>query len=130
MMDATRYMELYGITAKHLCRFLAVAFARTDVVIIDARQLSTEHLGILNPPRYLSRLMQTLEPAFEQLNRIQVLGSWQIVSSADWRIALHRHPHYVSERKTLLMQGLGSDREARRERCAELLQTGGFAAKA
>ena len=57
---------------------------------------------MLNPPKYLSRLMQTLEPAFEQLIRIQVLGSYQIISSEEWRIALHRHPSYVSERKTLL----------------------------
>ena len=56
LLDANRYMELDGITVKHLYRFLAVAFAKTEVVIIDARQLSTEHLGILNPPKYLSRL--------------------------------------------------------------------------
>ena len=53
LLDANRYMELDGITAKHLYRFLAVAFAKTDVVIVDARQLATEHLGILNPPKYL-----------------------------------------------------------------------------
>src|ERR1043166_4985729 len=46
LLDANRYMELDGITAKHLYRFLAVAFAKTDVILIDARQLSTEHLGI------------------------------------------------------------------------------------
>lgn len=130
LLDANRYMELDGITAKHLYRFLAVAFAKTDVVITDARQLSTEHLGILNPPKYLSRLMQTLEPAFEQLNRIQVLGSYQIVSSEDWRIALHRHPNYVSERKALLMHGSLLDPETRRAQCQERLQQGGIAAKA
>src|SRR6185369_799147 len=36
LLDANRYMELDGITAKHLYRFLAVAFAKTDVVIADA----------------------------------------------------------------------------------------------
>ena len=130
LMDANRYMELDGITAKHLYRFLAVAFAKTDVLIIDARQLSTEHLGILNPPKYLSRLMQTLEPAFEQLNRIQVLGSYQIVSSDDWRIALHKHAGYVSERKTLLQHGAMADPEARRAQCQERLQQAGLSAKA
>ena len=130
LLDANRYMELDGITAKHLYRFLAVAFAKTDVVIADARQLSTEHLGILNPPKYLSRLMQTLEPAFEQLNRIQVLGSYQIVASEDWRIALHRHPNYVSERKTLLMHGSLMDPETRRGQCLEQFQQGGISAKA
>jgi len=130
LLDANRYMELDGITAKHLYRFLAVAFAKTEVVIIDARQLSTEHLGILNPPKYLSRLMQTLEPAFEQLQRIQVLGSYQIVRSEDWRIALHRHPNYVSERKTLLMQVATSDPETRRVMCQERLQQGGIPARA
>ncbi len=129
LLDANRYMELDGITAKHLYRFLAVAFAKTEIVIIDARQLSTEHLGILNPPKYLSRLMQTLEPAFEQLNRIQVLGSWQIVSSEDWRIALHRHPNYVSERKVLLMQSSAIDPETRRALCLERLQQAGITAK-
>ena len=130
LLDANRYMELDGITAKHLYRFLAVAFAKTEVVIIDARQLSTEHLGILNPPKYLSRLMQTLEPAFEQLMRIQVLGSYQVVSSEDWRIALHRHPDYVSERKTLLLEGPASDPEVRRNLCREQLIKAGFSTKA
>lgn len=46
-------MELDGITAKHWYRFQAVAFVKTDVVITDARQLSTERLGILNSPKYL-----------------------------------------------------------------------------
>ncbi len=128
LLDASRYMELDGITAKHLYRFLAVAFAKTNVLVIDARQLVTEHLGILNPPKYLSRLMQTLEPAFEQLIRIQVLGSYQIVSSEDWRIALHKHAGYVSERKTL--QGSLSDPETKRAECQERLQQGGIAAKA
>ena len=130
LLDANRYMELDGITAKHLYRFLAVAFAKTDVVIIDARQLASEHLGILNPPKYLSRLMQTLEPAFEQLIRIQILGTYQIVSSGDWRIALHRHPNYVSERKTLLLHGCLTDPEARRAHCQGELQRGGIPAKA
>ena len=130
LLDAGRYMELDGITAKHLYRFLAVAFAKTDVVIADARQLSTEHLGILNPPKYLSRLMQTLEPAFDQLNRIQVLGSYQIVDSDDWRIALHRHPNYVAEHKTLLTHGPLTDPEARRAQCLEQLQQGGISPKA
>ncbi len=129
LLDANRYMELDGITAKHLYRFLAVAFAKTEIVITDARQLSTEHLGILNPPKYLSRLMQTLEPAFEQLNRIQVLGSWQIISNEEWRIALHRHPNYVSERKTLLLQSSTSDPETRRALCQERLQQAGIAAR-
>jgi hypothetical protein len=73
--------------------------------------------------------MQTLEPAFEQLNRIHVLGSYQIVCSEDWRIALHRHPDYVSERKTLLMQSATTDPEARRALCRERLQQGGFSAR-
>jgi hypothetical protein len=129
LLDANRYMELDGITVKHLYRFLAVAFAKTDVVIVDARQLATEHLGILNPPKYLSRLMQTLEPAFEQLIRIQVLGSYQVVSSEDWRIALHRHSSYVSERKTLLLHGSPTDRETRRAQCQTRLQEAGISSK-
>lgn len=129
LLDANRYMELDGITAKHLYRFLAIAFAKTDVLILDARQLATEHLGILNPPKYLSRLMQTLEPAFEQLMHIQVLGSYQIVSSEDWRIALHKHAAYVSERKTLQMHSALTDPEERRANCREQLQRGGMAAK-
>lgn len=130
LLDAGRYMELDGITAKHLYRFLAVAFAKTDVVIIDARQLATEHLGILSPPKYLSRLMQTLEPAFEQLIRIQVLGSYQVVSSEDWRIALHKHASYVSERKTLQLHGALIDPETRRLQCQERLQKDGISPKA
>lgn len=130
LLDAGRYMELDGITAKHLYRFLAVAFEKSDLIVLDARQLCMEHLGILTPPKYLSRLMQTLEPAFEQLMRIQVLGSFHIVSSENWRIALHRHPSYVPERKTLALEGGGSDPEMRRSFCEKLLQQSGFSQKA
>jgi hypothetical protein len=130
LMDANRYMELDGITAKHLYRYLAVAFAKTDVLVVDARQLVTEHLGILNPPKYLSRLMQTLEPAFEQLIRIQVLGSYQIICSDDWRIALHKHAAYVSERKTLMEHGALTDPDTRRAQCQEKLQQAGFPPRA
>jgi hypothetical protein len=129
LMDANRYMELDGITAKHLYRYLAVAFAKTDVLLVDARQMATEHLGILNPPKYLSRLMQTLEPAFEQLIRIQVLGSYQVVSSDDWRIALHKHASYVSERKTLLEHGAMTDPDSRRGQCQQKMQQAGFPPK-
>ena len=129
LLDANRYMELDGITAKHLYRFLAVAFAKTDVVLIDARQLASEHLGILNPPKYLSRLMQTLEPAFEQLIRIQVLGSYQVLSSEHWRIALRRHANYVSEHKALLQHSYSSDPAMRRAYCQEQLQKAGLASK-
>ncbi len=130
LLDASRYMELDGITAKHLYRFLAVAFEKSDLMILDARQLCMEHLGILNPPKYLSRLMQTLEPAFEQLIRIQVLGSFHIVSSENWRIALHRHPDYVPERKTLALQAGGGDPDSSREFCERVLQQAGFSQKA
>jgi hypothetical protein len=128
LLDARRYMELDGLTAKHLYRFLAVAFEKSSLVIIDARKLCMEHLGILTPPKYLSRLMQTLEPAFEQLIRIQVLGSYHIVSSENWRIALHRHANYVPERKTLALY-TGRDPETSRSICEKLLQDAGFAQK-
>ena len=72
-------------------------------MVMDARTLARQHLGILNPPKYLSRLMQTLEPAFDQLIRIQVLGSYHVVSSDEWTLALHRHPAYVPESKTLMI---------------------------
>jgi hypothetical protein len=125
VLDAGRYMGLDGITAKHLYRFLVVAFEETDLVLTDARKLCTEHLGILNPPRYLSRLMQTLEPAFDQLMRIEVVGSYHIVSSTDWRIALHRHPNYVPERKAL-SQNVASMVEFSRERCRRMLEDAGI----
>lgn len=130
VLDAGRYMELDGITAKHMYRYLAVEFEKTDLVVLDARNLCRERLGILNPPKYLSRLMQTLEPAFEQLIRIQVLGSYHIVSADEWRIALHRHPSYVPERKALLLQTRVNDPEVNRMYCQDLLQRGGLAAKA
>jgi hypothetical protein len=104
VLDAGRYMELDGITAKHLYRFFAVAFEKTDLIVMDARKLAMEHVGILNPPHYFSRLMQTLEPAFDQLVKIQVLGSYNVISAEDWRIAMHRHPSYVPERKSLMLQ--------------------------
>ena len=129
LLDASRYMELDGITGKHLYRFLAVAFEKTDLLLIDARKLAVEHLGILSPPQYFSRLMQTLEPAFDQLIRIQVLGSYHVVSAEHWKIALHRHQAYVPERKALLVQGAIRSPELSRAYCEKLLQRGGFSSK-
>lgn len=129
VLDAGRYMELDGITGKHLYRFLAVAFEKTELIVIDARKLSKEHLGILNPPKYLSRLMQTLEPAFDQLVRIEVLGSYHIVNSENWEIALHRHKAYVPERKTLLMQDPADTLELHRVCTQKLLERAGFPEK-
>ena len=129
VLDAGRYMELDGITAKHLYRFFAVAFEKTDLIVIDARKLAMEHVGILNPPHYFSRLMQTLEPAFDQLIRIQVLGSYHTISAEDWRIAMHRHPSYVPERKSLLLQRTASP-ELSRAHCQSVLEKAGFAYKA
>jgi hypothetical protein len=128
LLDANRYMQLDGITAKHLYRFLAVAFEKSDLVVLDARKLSTEHLGIFNVPKYLSRLLQTLEPVFDQLVRIGVLGSYHVVSPEDWTLALHRHPNYVPERKTLLLGGLGAQ-EMTRSWCLASLEKAGFGAK-
>jgi hypothetical protein len=130
LLDTGRYMGLDGITAKHLYRFLAVAFEKTDLVVIDARILATEHLGIFNLPKYLSRLLQTLEPAFDQLVRIGVMRSYQVVSAEAWKVALHRHDSYVPERKTLLQSGTLTDPESARVWCASLLERAGFTAKA
>ena len=128
VLDAGRYMELDGITAKHLYRFFAVAFEKTDLIVMDARKLAMEHVGILNPPHYFSRLMQTLEPAFDQLVRIQVLGSYNVISAEDWRIAMHRHPSYVPERKSLMLQSTVGP-ELSRAHCQSMLEKAGFAYK-
>ena len=119
VLDAGRYMELDGITGKHLYRFLAVAFEKTDMILMDARKLAIEHLGILSPPKYLSRLMQTLEPAFDQLIRIEVLGSYHIVEAERWEIALRRHRNYVPERKMLLSPDPDGTRELNQVYCAK-----------
>ena len=128
VLDAGRYMELDGITAKHLYRYFAVAFEKTDLVVMDARKLAMEHVGILNPPHYFSRLMQTLEPAFDQLIKIQVLGSYNVISAEDWRIAMHRHPSYVPERKSLMLQSATCP-ELSRAHCQNALEKAGFAYK-
>jgi len=127
VLDAGRYMTLDGLTAKHLYRFLAVAFEKTDLVVIDARKLASEHLGIFNLPQYFSRLLQTLEPAFDQLVRIQVMGSYHVVSSDEWKVALHRHAGYVPERKALTIQHPLASMENARQICTELLEQAGFA---
>ena len=122
VLDAGRYMELDGITGKHLYRFLAVAFEKTDMILMDARKLAIEHLGIVNPPKYLSRLMQTLEPAFDQLIRIEVLGSYHIVEAERWEIALRRHRNYVPERKMLLSPDPDGTRELNQVYCMKRLE--------
>jgi hypothetical protein len=130
MLNAGHYMALDGITAKHLYRFLSVAFEQTDMVLIDARKLAQEHLGILNVPKYFSRLMQTLEPAFEQLIQIGVLASYHVVSVQDWRVALRRHDSYVPERKALLTGSAIDSSELSRIHCRKALEKAGIAAKA
>lgn len=126
LLDASRYMELDGLTAKHLYRFLTVAFERTDTVIMDARDLAQKHLGILTVPQYFSRLMQTLEPAFDQLVQVGVLGSYHIVEAEQWRIGLRRHPSYVPERKALLEQSSTTVATLCREHAAALLVKAGY----
>jgi hypothetical protein len=111
-----------------LYRFFAVAFEKTDLIVMDARKLAMEHVGILNPPHYFSRLMQTLEPAFDQLVKIQVLGSYNVISAEDWRIAMHRHPSYVPERKSLMLQSTTCP-ELSRAHCQSALEKAGFAYK-
>jgi hypothetical protein len=130
VLDASRYMELDGITAKHLYRYLAVAFEKSDLVIIDARKLVTQHLGILNPPKYLSRLMQTLEPAFDQLIRIQVMSGYHIVAAERWELALRRHPAYVPGNKELMRQVTAECPSMNRGRCERLLERAGFSSAA
>ena len=130
LLDASRYMELDGLTAKHLYRFLSVAFERADTIIIDARDLAGKHLGIVSMPQYFSRLMQTLEPAFDQLVTVKVLGSYHVVEAEAWRIGLRRHASYVPERKALLDQSPSSVAAMGRERAAALLVKGGLAVAA
>jgi hypothetical protein len=126
VLDAGRYMELDGITAKHMYRFLTVAFEKNDLILIDARKLCAEHLGIQNLPKYFSRLMQTLEPAFEQLIKIEVLGSFYIVCAEDWKLGLRRHASYVPERKSLLSNKSGAASELTEEWCRKALENAGF----
>lgn len=130
LLNAQHYMELDGITAKHLYRFLAVAFEKTDVVIIDARKLAMQHLGILVPPKYFSRLMQTLEPAFEQLIRIRVLKFYHVVSADRWEIALHHNPDHVPDRKALLNGEVTGCADLHHANCRRLLEKAGMPAKA
>lgn len=126
VLDASRYMNLDGITGKHMYRFLAVAFEKTDVLVIDARKLSSEHLGIVNVPKYFSRLLQTLEPAFDQLIRVGVLGSYHVINSENWEIALHRHKTYVPERKNLLLQDHSISPAELRDRTLHAMCQAGF----
>lgn len=126
LLDGRRYMELDGLTTKHMYRFLAVAFERTDVVLIDARELASRHLGIVNVPKYLSRLMQTLEPAFEQLRRQEVVGSWHVLEKATWRISIRAHANYVPAAAALTLNGGEAGIESRREQCRERLAKAGL----
>ncbi len=130
LLDAGRYMDLDGLTAKHLYRFLAVSFEKTDLIVMDARKLASEHLGMPKMPVYLSRLLQTLEPAFDQLIRVQVIGSYHVVSAEDWRIALHRHPSYVPERKTLSLGDIAISSEDLRYWTQQYLEKVGFSVTA
>ena len=129
LLDASRYMELDGITAKHMYRFLAVAFEKTDLLVIDARTLATQNLGILNLPKYFSRLLQTLEPAFDQLIRLQILASYHVVLSEEWKIALHRHPSYVPATQTLVLESSAGSPELQRAQLVKLLEKTGFTGK-
>jgi hypothetical protein len=129
LLDAGRYMELDGITAKHMYRYLAVAFEKTDLIVVDARTLATQNLGILNLPKYFSRLLQTLEPAFDQLIRLQILASYHVVSSEEWKIALHRHASYVPATQTLMLESPAGAPELQRAQMVKLLEKAGFTGK-
>ncbi len=110
-------------------RYLAVTFEKTDLLVVDARTLATQNLGILNLPKYFSRLMQTLEPAFDQLIRLQILASYHVVSSEEWKIALHRHPSYVPATQTLMLESPAGAPELQRAQLVRLLEKAGFTVK-
>ena len=128
LLDANRYMNLDGITTKHMYRFLAIAFAQMDTVIIDARTLATQHLGIIHLPKYFSRLMQTLEPALTQLRQQAIVGDWHIVSKPDWRIAIRSHPNYIPEHRTLDSHTKNFNPEIQAHRCMDELEKAGVPA--
>jgi len=106
-----------------------VAFEKTDLIVVDARTLATQNLGILNLPKYFSRLLQTLEPAFDQLIRLQILASYHVVSSDDWKIALHRHPSYVPATQTLMLESPAGAPELQRVQMVKMLEKAGFTPK-
>lgn len=126
LFDAKRYMQLDGLTAKHMYRYLAVAFESTDVVIVDLKALATQYLAIPKPPMYFSRLLQTVEPALEQLRRQEIVGSWHVISKADWRLAIRRHGNYTPERQVLLSQPASRNLADRCEQCQQLLRQAGL----
>jgi signal recognition particle subunit SEC65 len=128
LLDADRYMELDGLTAKYLYRFLTSQFEVVDTVVMDAREVAQRNAGIITPPKHLSRLMQTLEPAFEQLREREVLASWHIVDSKAWRIAMTRHPSYIPERKRLMDVNLAPSHDpiAHRAYCQTRLEEAGL----
>jgi hypothetical protein len=73
--------------------------------------------------------MQTLEPAFDQLIRIEVLGSYHVVDSERWEIALRRHKSYVPERKMLLSPDPAGTRDLNRACTQTKLEKSGFSEK-
>jgi hypothetical protein len=72
--------------------------------------------------------MQTLEPALEQLRREEVVGSWNILSKADWRISIRAHANYRPAAGTLAINAVEGDSENRREQCRVLLEKASLAA--
>ena len=128
-LDAGRYMELDGITAKHLYRYLAGAFEKKSVIVEDARELARNRLGIVNVPAYFSRLMQTLEPAMEQLIRAQVISSYHVVSQKEWTIGLVRHPAYTGESERVLSNSAATSLEVCRANAVKQLEKAGLGQK-
>jgi len=128
-LDAGRYMELDGITAKHLYRYLAGAFEKKAVIVEDARELARNRLGIVNVPAYFSRLMQTLEPAMEQLIRAQVISSYHVVSQKEWTIGLVRHPAYTGESERVLSNSAATSLEVCRANAVKQLEKAGLGQK-
>lgn len=126
LFDTQRYMQLDGLTAKHMYRYLAVAFESTDVVIADLKTVATQYLAIPKPPAYFSRLLQTVEPALEQLRRQEIVESWHVISKAEWRLAIRRHHNYTPERQVLLAQPVPRNLADRREQCRQMLRQAGL----
>lgn len=127
LLDANRYRRLDGITAKYLYRFLAYEFENTEAVVIDARQLARERLGIVKVPQHFSRLMQTLEPAFEQLMRQKILANWHVADKQQWKIALCRHPEFLTSRQVLMPVTPMEAMQRSRDKCQLLLEKAGLA---
>lgn len=123
-LDLDFYKQLGTTVAKRLYRYLDKRRYRTPVLDVELIALATVNLGLdLSTRRFASQIKQMLDPAHEELKKLNFLTSWS------YRLSGERECWFVQYRFASSTVLRLAEEPAVSEDLKKLLQQRGFSAK-